>query len=259
MSTDDEQDISGDIEMEERDKRFPVNIDGEQDNEDMEEVALMVRMSIDDRHETAVMLRELLEYRKGQPARDKNKWISAIFSHILILIIISFLIMMFYESYVLPVNRLQDWIPVSDCLVSSNQLDFQSSFLPHYPLTVFTVDYPMSAGDDANGDTQYISGYCTQSVTGTSINSDEKWLMNALTMMQLQSPTPCFVDPNNAYRVALSQDEKVSFAVISLLICLVILLLLQFIAMVQTCTSGEVKMSICSRKRSYGYSHVDSL
>lgn len=256
--------------MEEEDSFNEVELDDlgatpdDEDDLDLQESPLMVKLSVSERQHASIMLRELLEFRRGREKREHNSWVSGIFAHVLIIMMISFVILMFYESYVQPVLKLKDWIEYDGCYVQEAKLDFQSSLLPHAPMTVFEVTYPFSeAVDDSAGDSSnilYVTGFCTQSVTGSSINSNASlsWLDEAIQLMNSHSPTTCYVDPLNVYRVALNKEEKVHVAVVMLILCLFFLWILQLVAMVQTCTSGEVKLFVCSRRANAGYSHVSS-
>lgn len=193
------------------------------------------------------ILKEALEWRRGQKSRETSEWRNAVATHLSLCSIIIAVFVIIFKSLVEPVQSLQAWRPVTNCIVK----DFMADFVAGLGLSLL-----VKLEVEFDGEFDRTKGYATQSVIGQRMpQSQGDFLTFALE--QKVFPT-CFVNPDNILIVALDQSEVVPPMLWLLLSCVVLLLLLQVAALVQTCYFKKATLCICSRGRaeSSGYGVV---
>lgn len=213
---------------------------------------LIVTFSPEERDEAENMMRSALEYWAGRHKRQKRDWYNAMYINVGAIVLMIMVLYVAYSNYVEPVLDLHTWTKTENCRIEGQKLDFVVSIRSFYAIPVLEVSYPIGKASSRRA-----VAFATASVTGvTGMGGSSDFLSSAAD----GSYRTCWVNPRNAYRVALSIDEQTGTVVILLIVVLTLLTLLQLFTLVQTWRTGEIRTCICcsreSQLRHQGYGIV---
>lgn len=229
----------------------------EEEEKQASELAGLAPVLGDFKHEEKVHVSQFLrgeydEWAKTQTGAHKRRvWLQIIVAHSALLFLALIYFSMMYGVLVSPVESLRsEWAEHNECYVKEGHMDIHASDVSTYALAKATITYTQPATASTNA--TEITATATRRVQlPDSEAAEEAWLTEVLGYKDSGLPVHCWIDPQNAYRVSLQNDEMVDGLAVLLMVLIGLFCALELITILLIFFQRRTNFFICVSSGEY--------